>query len=82
MITFLIILNFALIVFNLWGLIRILKTKRLMEGYCETVKRATAIAKSVQDETNNIHRLARVVLEEARKRLEEANDRAQTTGKA
>jgi len=82
MTSILVALNLVGIVVNAWVLIRLLKAKKIMEGYCETALDASKIALSVQNETTNLNNKARAMFEEAKKRLEEANDATQTAGKA
>lgn len=64
------------------ALIRTLSAKKAMEGYCETAKQSSLIAKSVLDNTNYLHRQAEAMRVEARKILGEAKNTIQTTGKA
>jgi hypothetical protein len=80
--TILIILNFGMIVANIWAFIQLLKAKRAMEGYCKTAMESAKIAMSVQNEATDLNRRARAMFEEARKNLERSHDTTQAAGKA
>jgi len=69
-------INVAGIIINAWLLIRLLKSKRLMKDYCQTAFDASKIALSVQQETIELRDRARLMLAEAKRRLEEARDTA------
>lgn len=56
------------------ALIRTLSAKKAMEGYCETAKQSSLIAKSVLDNTSYLQRQAEATFKEARERLEEVID--------
>jgi len=60
------------------ALIRTLSAKKAMEGYCETAKQSSLIAKSMLDNARDLHRQAEAMLAEARKKMEEFNDERRT----
>ena len=74
--TILMLLGFVV---QIWALIRILKTKKTFDGYCETAKQSALIAKSVLDNTSYLQRQAEATFKEARERLEEVIDEQRRT---